>query len=156
MKERVIRLRTIKNILETYTIESQEVLLDHLAKNGFHVTQATLSRDLKLLKVAKISDGKKGYHYTLPGEDQMKNSDQSFIHDILRGFISLDFSGNLGVMHTMPGHADSVAFALDNLNMREILGTMAGDDTILLVIREGYSGEEVFTSFREKLPQLEL
>lgn len=156
MKERAVRLRTIKNILKSYTIESQEVLLEHLAESGFNVTQATLSRDLKLLKVAKISDGTKGYHYTLPGEDRMKNSDQSFVQDILRGFISFDFSGNIGVMHTIPGHADSVAFALDNLNMQEILGTMAGDDTILIVIREGYSGEEVFASFRKRIPQLEL
>jgi transcriptional regulator of arginine metabolism len=156
VKERAIRLRTIKNILQSYIIESQEILLEHLAESGFNVTQATLSRDLKLLKVAKISDGTKGYHYTLPGEERMKDSDQSFIQDILRGFISLDFSGNLGVMHTMPGHADSVALAIDNLNMKEILGTMAGDDTILLVIREGYSGEKFFASFRERVPQLEL
>jgi transcriptional regulator of arginine metabolism len=156
VKERAIRLRTIKNLIKTHTIESQEVLLEHLAANGFHVTQATLSRDLKLLKVAKISDGLKGYHYTLPGEDRMKDSDQSFVQDIVRGFISLDFSGNLGVMHTMPGHADSVAFALDNLNMPQLLGTMAGDDTILLVVREGYTGSDVFASFRERIPQLEL
>ena len=155
MKERAARLRTIKNILNTNIIKSQELLLEKLSEIGFNVTQATLSRDLKLLKVAKISSGAKGYYYTLPGY-QIKESDQSFLQDILRGFISLDYSGNTGVMHTLPGHADSVAFALDNLGLQEILGTMAGDDTILIVLREGFSGKEFLKTMQKRIPELEL
>ncbi len=156
VKERAARLRAIKKILNTNTIKSQELLLEKLSNNGFNVTQATLSRDLKLLKVAKISSGAKGYYYTLPGEDQLRESDQSFLQDILRGFISLDYSGNIGVMHTMPGHADSVAFALDNLGLQEILGTMAGDDTIIIVLREGFSGKEFMKNLQKWIPELEL
>lgn len=156
VKERAVRLRTIKMILKTNTIESQEALLAQLAESGFNVTQATLSRDLKLLKVAKISDGTQGYYYALPGNDKIKESDHSFIQDILRGFISLDFSGNIGVMHTMPGHADSVAFAIDNLGLKEVLGTMAGDDTIMIVLREGFTGKELNYTIRERIPELEI
>ena len=156
MKERAVRLRTIKKIIKTNSIESQEILLNYLAESGFSVTQATLSRDLKLLKVAKISDGSNGYYYSLPGNDKMKESDHNFIQDILRGYISFDFSRNIGVMHTMPGHADSVAFALDNLGLEEILGTMAGDDTIIIIIRENFSGMDFSKKLHERVPDLEI
>jgi len=69
--------------------------------------------------------------------------------------VSIEFSGNVGVVRTLSGHADSVALALDNMNMEEILGTIAGDDTVMLVLREGVTGEEFLTKLREKIPDLE-
>lgn len=156
MKERSLRLRAIKTILKTETIDSQEALLSKLSDSGIIVTQATLSRDLKLLKVAKISDGSSGYYYSLSGDDQNKNSNATFIQDILRGFLSIDFSGNIGVLHTIPGHADSVAFALDNLQLPAVLGTMAGDDTILIILKEKFSPGELLSSLRQFIPELEL
>ena len=74
MKERTSRLKAIKKLIKNNRIESQEELSGHLQKQGFDVTQATLSRDLKLLKVGKISDGNSGYVYTLPGEEE-RNED---------------------------------------------------------------------------------
>lgn len=156
MRERLNRLRAIKDIIQTKKIGSQESLLEHLDSRGFSVTQATLSRDLKFLKVGKIPDEEFGLVYRLPEAEACKESEEGFIADIERGTISIAFSGNIGVLHTMPGHANSVAFALDNFEFDEVLGTIAGDDTVLLVIREGMDRESFLSVLLEKVPYLEL
>jgi transcriptional regulator of arginine metabolism len=155
VKERQVRLKAIKRIIKNNRIASQETLLDFLKQEGFSVTQATLSRDLKLLKVGKISEGQTGYYYTLPGEDDRRESERSYVQDFQRGYVSLEFSGNLGVVRTLTGHANSVALSLDNLNMEEILGTIAGDDTVLIILKEGTSSENLLDKLREKIPDLE-
>lgn len=155
MKERQVRLKTIKRIIKNNRISSQETLLGFLIEEGFSVTQATLSRDLKLLKVGKISEGQTGYYYTLPGEEDRRESERSYIQDFQRGYVSLEFSGNLGVVRTLTGHANSVALALDNLAMEEILGTIAGDDTVMMVIRDGVKALDIIEKLREKIPDLE-
>jgi len=124
-------------------------------KEDIAVTQATLSRDLKVLKVGKVSEGSSGYYYTLPSDEERRESERSYIQDFLRGYVSLDFSGNLGVVRTLAGHAGSVALALDCLNMEEILGTVAGDDTVLIVLREGVTHKAILKELREKIPDLE-
>ncbi len=155
MKERHIRLKAIKRIIRSNKIASQEALLGYLQEEGFTVTQATLSRDLKLLKVGKVSQGESGYYYALPGEEERKESEKGYIQDFQRGYVSIEFSGNIGVVRTLTGHANSVALALDNMNMEEILGTIAGDDTVMLVLREGVTVEAFLGKFREKVPDLE-
>ena len=75
MKDRLTRLKSIRKLIKNHKIESQESLLAHLQKEGYEVTQATLSRDLKLLKVAKTADSNNGYVYTLPGDDERKESE---------------------------------------------------------------------------------
>jgi len=155
MKERQARLKAIRKIIKEQRIESQEVLLTRLVEGGYEVTQATLSRDLKLLKIGKISDGWHGYYYSLPKDDQPIDSEKNYIQDVRRGFLSIEFSRQIGVIHTLPGHANSVAFALDRIALPEVLGCVAGDDTILLVLREGATKEELLTSFREKIPEVD-
>ena len=135
MKERLTRLKTIRKLIKNYRIESQEELLKYLLKEGFEVTQATLSRDLKLLKVGKISDGHSGYVYTIQEEEERQESEAIYNQDFLRGYVSIDFSGNIVVIKTFGGHADAVSNALDALNMEEILGTVAGDNCIFCAIR---------------------
>ena len=152
MKERINRLRTIKELIKDNRIESQEELLILLHKKGFSVTQATLSRDLKVLRVGKLSDGWSGYYYTLPDDDNSEETEKNYIQDVHRGVISLEFSGNIGVIKTRQGHADSVAFALDRLPVPEILGSVAGDDTIFLVLKEGSTREDVLKTFKDILP----
>ena len=127
MKERLTRLKAIRKLIKNYRIESQEALLAYLEKEGFEVTQATLSRDLKLLKVGKIADGNSGYVYTLPGEDERQESELIYVQDFLRGYVSIDWSGNIVVIKTFPGHANTVSNALDNMNMDEILVVVALD-----------------------------
>lgn len=155
MKERAARLRAIKTVIKNERIESQEALLEALASDGFKVTQATLSRDLKLLKVGKISDGWHGYYYTLPGEAELLESEKSYMQDVQRGFLSIEYSGNIGVIHTLAGHADSVALAMDKIDIPEIIGTIAGDDTVFIVLKEGASRDDLSDSLMGKFPDIE-
>jgi transcriptional regulator of arginine metabolism len=155
VKERQIRLKTIKRIIKTNHIASQEELLGLLTAEGYTVTQATLSRDLKLLKVGKVSEGQTGYYYTLPGEEDRRESEKSYVQDFQRGYVSIEFSHNLGVVRTLTGHANSVALALDNLGMEEILGTVAGDDTVLVILKEDVTRAHIIGKLREKIPDLE-
>ena len=115
VKGRNSRLKSIKKIIKTSKIESQETLLGLLQKEGYEVTQATLSRDMKLLKIGKISDGNNGYIYALPSEDERQDSELTVAQDFLRGYISIECSGNIAVIKTYSGHADVVASALDTL-----------------------------------------
>lgn len=156
MKERLARLKAIRKLIKTYRIESQDTLLGHLQKEGFAVTQATLSRDLKLLKVGKISDGHNGYVYSLPGDDDRQETERTFVQDFLRGYISIDWSLNMVVIRTYSGHSDSVALAVDNLAFDDVLGTIAGrDNTVFVCLREGFSGEDFMARMKEKIPELE-
>ncbi len=156
MKERLARLKAIRKLIKTYRIESQDTLLGHLQKEGFIVTQATLSRDLKLLKVGKISDGHNGYVYTLPGDDDRQETERTYVHDFLRGYVSIDWSGNMVVIKTYSGHSDSVALAVDNLALDDVLGTIAGrDNTVFVCLREGVDGEDFLAQMKEKMPEIE-
>ncbi|TVR32844.1 MAG: ArgR family transcriptional regulator [Spirochaetaceae bacterium] len=155
MKERPLRLQAIKKIIRANRITSQEQLLRHLNEQGFHVTQATLSRDLKLLKVGKIAEGPTGYAYTLPSEEERRESERSYVQDFLRGYVSIELSGPAAVVRTLTGHADSVGFALDNLSIPEILGTVAGNDTVIAILREGTTREALLLKLKEKAPEFE-
>jgi transcriptional regulator of arginine metabolism len=156
MKERLVRLKSVRKLIKTYRIESQESLLGLLQKEGFLVTQATLSRDLKLLKVGKVSDGHNGYIYSLPGEDEQQETEHTYVNDFLRGYVSIEWSGSLVIIKTYSGHSDSVALAVDNLGLDDVLGTIAGrDNTVFVALREGISGEDFMNRMKESIPELE-
>ncbi|MBP5793125.1 MAG: ArgR family transcriptional regulator, partial [Spirochaetaceae bacterium] len=150
------RLKVIRKVIKTYRIESQEELLGYLQKENFDVTQATLSRDLKLLKVGKVSDGHNGYVYTLPGEDERQESEQTVVQDFLRGYISIEYSGNMVVIKTYSGHADAVSLAVDSLAFDEVLGTITGrDNCVFCCLREGVTGEDFLDALKLKIPELD-
>jgi transcriptional regulator of arginine metabolism len=153
--DRSLRLARLRHIIETHPVDSQETLLHLLNDDGFRITQATLSRDLKYLKVGKVPDGKGGYLYTFSDAASKVGSEKSLVEDFRRGFISIEFSGAQGIIKTLPGHASTVAFAVDNLDIREVLGTIAGDDTILVVPRDGVSRSELIRGLQERIPGLE-
>ena len=153
--DRSLRLARLRHIIETHPVNSQDTLLHLLNDEGFRVTQATLSRDLKYLKVGKVPDGKGGYLYTFSDAASKVGSDKSLVEDFRRGFISIEFSGAQGVVKTLPGHASTVAFAIDNLNIHEVLGTIAGDDTILVVPRDGVSRSELLRALQLRIRGLE-
>jgi transcriptional regulator of arginine metabolism len=156
MKERVIRLKLVRNLIKTRRIESQESLLEYLHKEGYPVTQATLSRDLKSLKVGKVPDGEGGYVYSLPSDEERQEMARTHVHDFLRGYISIESSGNMVVIKTYSGHSDSVALAMDNLGLDDVLGTIAGrDNTVFVVLREGITGQDFMNRIRESIPELE-
>ena len=154
MRERSNRLAVVKELITNNRIDNPDTLLDMLKHEGYHVTQATLSRDLKMLKVGKISDGWSGYYYALPENDMVSESEKSYIQDVRRGILSIEFSGNIGVVKTRPGHANSVGIALDILALPEILGTVAGDDTIFIILREGMTKEDLLESFKTRIPEV--
>ncbi len=143
MRDREKRLQIIKDLIRNERIESQEYLLEKLKDNGFVLTQATLSRDLKFLKVSKSAD-KNGYRYLISSAKFEDEQNEDFIRDINRGLISVTFSGNMAVIKTQIGHANSVALAIDNLEINGILGTIAGDDTIFLVLEEDFEKEHIY------------
>jgi len=157
MKERLARLKAVRKLIKTCKIESQETLLSYLQKEGFVITQATLSRDLKLLMVGKVPDGNNGYVYSLPGEEERQEMLKAYINDFLRGYISIDWSGSMVVIRTYSGHSDSVALAVDNLALDDVLGTIAGrDNTVFVCLREGFSGEDFVNKMKESIPELEV
>ena len=146
MKKKANRLDAIKMIISSKEVSSQEELLQELGKEGFELTQATLSRDLKQLKVAKATNASGKYVYVLPASPLYRRvSDThltaSAVHQA--GALSVKFSGNLAVVHTLPGHASHIAYDIDNREFDGILGTIAGDDTIMLVLNERISHREV-------------
>ena len=147
MKNRIQRQLEIRKIILNGNIHSQEELLSHLKQNGFDLTQATLSRDLKVLQVAKVPHPVKGYVYSIPENDQREETkQQSRVNYLADGFRDIQFSGNLAVLKTTPGYASSIAAVIDQSNPWEILGTIAGDDTILIVQREGITKADLINT----------
>lgn len=151
------RLESIKMIISSKEIGSQEELLQELALEGYELTQATLSRDLKQMKVAKAANTNGCYVYVLPNDTMYKRSVSSgSMGDMAlqSGFKSIAFSGNMAVIRTKPGYASRLAYDIDNGDLSKILGTIAGDDTILLVLREGVMQEEVKHSLSLVIPNI--
>ena len=157
MKEKNQRLEALRLIISSQQLGSQEELLSALQKEGFKLTQATLSRDLKQLKVAKAATMSGNYVYVLPNESMYKRvSTPSSAREMMQipGFISISYSGNMGVIKTRPGYASAIAWNIDRSDLPEILGTIAGDDNIFIVIKEGVSHREITEALKEVVPNL--
>lgn len=146
------RLEAIKLLISSQEIGSQKELLEALEAEGFIVTQATLSRDLKQLKVAKAASMNGRYVYVLPNETMYRRVQKPLPARemmLTPGFLSIQFSGNIGVIKTRPGYASSIAYNIDNSDIPEILGTIAGDDTIMIVVKEGVQESEIIDLLHE-------
>jgi transcriptional regulator of arginine metabolism len=145
MKNKRNRLQIISEILRSSVVGSQEELLQLLNERQCDVTQATLSRDLKLLKVAKTPLSNGTYKYVLPSYNKPIPTQQTSNTLISHGAVlSLEFSGHLAVVKTKPGYASAIAWDIDNKATEEVLGTIAGDDTILVIPREGVTREDIY------------
>ena len=134
------RQGAILEIIRKYRVTSQKELRNVLVGDGIDVTQATLSRDMKELRLVKVPGGEGGAHYTLPEEWEHTPPLESLLPTL---FVSAEGSGNLLVVRTMTGGAQAVALGLDWEEWPEVLGTVAGDDTILLVLRDPAQVAEV-------------
>jgi len=155
MKDKSNRLLFIKEIIKSNKIGSQEELLTILQKGNFDLTQATLSRDLKQLKVAKMPDYEGGYVYVLPDGPNMIKSSWSKAPEasyVANGFLSVDFCGVFAVVKTKPGYSSGIAADIDQKASADILGTIAGDDTILIIPREHLSRMDLTRILAEILP----
>lgn len=153
MSNRNERLMEIRRLIGSRNISSQEALLKLLGEQGFEMTQATLSRDLKYLKVAKMPDDRQGYVYILPDREQLVEESVAGGPGY-GGLLSIDFAQGMAILKTLPGHAGSIAYTIDNLNAYEIAGTIAGDDTILLIPRDGVSRNDLVNLLRVRMPGL--
>ena len=157
MKVKNNRLEALRLIISSQQLGSQDELLSALQKEGFKLTQATLSRDLKQLKVAKAASMSGNYVYVLPNETMYKRvSSPNTIRKMMKvpGFVSINFSGNIGIIKTRPGYASSIAWNIDNSDIPEILGTIAGDDTIFIVIKEGIKHQDVIDTLSDVVPNM--
>lgn len=139
------RHRKILELIKENDISTQEELADILRAAGYNVTQATVSRDIKELALVKVSAGGDNYKYAMPPEVSVSESRLRFM---LKEFVvSYDYSENIMIIHTAPGNANAVASALDTAKWENIMGSVAGDDTILMVIKP----KEAMESVAEKL-----
>lgn len=161
MKIKNSRLEAIRLILSTHEIGSQEELLKELNKEGYTLTQATLSRDLRQMRVVKTVGTNGHYKYVLTRQQQQYKHDgaQGEMRPIIplneeNGFISIKFSGNIAVIRTRPSYAGTLAYHIDNCDFSEILGTLAGDDTVMLVMAENVSKSALIKVLRTIIPNI--
>lgn len=159
MKKKNDRIEMLKLLISSNELGSQEEVLQALAREGFNVTQATLSRDFKQLKVAKAASMNGKYVYVLPNETMYRRvPSPRTAAEMMRlpGFLSINFSSNMGVIRTRPGYASSIAYNIDNSHIDEILGTIAGDDTIFIVVKEGVSQQQVILKLSDVIQGVSL
>lgn len=157
MREKNSRLEALRLIISSQQLGTQEELMTALRREGYTLTQATLSRDLKQLKVAKAATMSGRYVYVLPNETMYKRiSTPASVRDMMKmpGLISINFSGNMGVIKTRPGYASAIAWNIDRSDISCILGTIAGDDCIFIVIREGVASQEVIEQLGRVVPDI--
>jgi transcriptional regulator of arginine metabolism len=136
----------ILELIEKEAIETQEELAERLRQLGFNLTQATVSRDIKELKLIKTMSEDGRSRYAVLDREGMNVSDK--LNSIFaQSFVSSDHAGNIVMVRTLPGMAQAAAFALDSLKWPEIVGTIAGDDTIMILCRTEKSSYELVKRF---------
>ncbi len=130
------RQAKIVEIISTTNVETQEQLLTALQEAGFSSTQATISRDIKELRIVKELTTFGTYRYTTAAKE-MAGTFSTRLNTIFRECVTgFDYAQNIIVIHTLPGLASAAASALDAMNMSVVLGTLAGDDTVMVVMRD--------------------
>ncbi|NMA54633.1 MAG: arginine repressor [Firmicutes bacterium] len=148
---KVRRQMKIMELVTSRAIETQEELVALLGQCGFNVTQATVSRDVKELRLIKAPLGEGRYGYALPPDMPGETIDPRLKRIFCESVIRLDYSENLIVIKTLPGSAQGVAYAVDNMDWKEVLGSLAGDDTILVIVKDKDQVLGVMKRFKELL-----
>ncbi len=151
------RLEALKMLISSMELSSQEEVLKVLEKEGFKLTQATLSRDLKQLKVAKAASMNGKYVYVLPNETMYRRvtTPRKATEMLQRsGYVSVNISGQLAIVKTRPGYASALAYDIDNSDSPYILGSIAGDDTIFIALREGATRGQVLEALSYVIPEI--
>lgn len=146
-----LRHAKIKEIIDQQAVETQEELAEALRQHGIEVTQATVSRDIKELMLIKVPAGDGGYRYAFPSEQGLILSQSRMERTFRDSVTSIGASENIIVMRTLPGTAQAVAYTIDYVKWPEILGTVAGDDTIFVVVTAREQVETVIAKFRDML-----
>ena len=157
MKVKNSRLEALKMLISSMELSSQEEVLRALKTEGFQLTQATLSRDLKQLKVAKAASMNGKYVYILPNETMYKRvtTPRKATEMLQRsGYISVKISGQLAIVKTRPGYASAIAYDIDASDSDLILGTIAGADTIFVAIRDGVTRGQILRVLSYVIPEI--
>ena len=155
MKKKKARLQLIKSIIREHVVGCQEDLAKLLADEGVVVTQATLSRDLKALRISKVANSEGSYMYVLSDMyDRRSAQPEGDRQSGQSGFISLDFSGNFAVIKTRNGYASGLAYDIDMAGLDEILGTIAGANTVFAVLRDGTTHRRAARALSVIIPEI--
>ena len=145
-----VRQSEILNIVQSKDIDTQEQLLEELRARGFKTTQATISRDIKELRLVKELTGSGGYRYALSERKTSSTSDVRLRNIFKEGVLSVDVAQNIVVVRTMPGLASAACSALDAMEIDGMVGSLAGDDTGILIMRDNSFAQQ-FNSEVHKL-----
>ncbi|KUO70222.1 MAG: ArgR family transcriptional regulator [Clostridia bacterium BRH_c25] len=145
---KISRHAKILEIIERHPTETQEELAEELKKCGYNITQATVSRDIKELKLVKVLDENGIYKYaTMREQDSMLN--ERLVKVFAESVLSVDFAGNIIVIKTFSGAANAACEAIDVLDFKEMVGTIAGDDTIFVLVRSHDNVEVVIDKLKK-------
>ncbi len=137
-------------MITNFDIETQDELVEQLRNAGFNVTQATVSRDIKELHLVKVPLSNGRYKYSLPA-DQRFNPTHKLKRALIDAFVSIDTAGHLIVMKTLPGNAHAIGALIDILDWEEIIGTLCGDDTCLIICKNADQTEKIAQDFLDML-----
>ena len=151
------RLAALRLVILNNELSSHEEVMQALARQNIEITQPTVSRDLRYLQVAKATNSNGKQYYVLPKEDDYRRQHRPEPKKdlpLVTGFESIQFSGNMAVMRTRPGFASSIASNIDAAALPDVLGTLAGDDTIFIVLREGASHLNIIDELSAVLPDM--
>ena len=142
------RQTKILELIQKYDIETQEELSAYLTREGFQVTQATVSRDIRELKLTKIAmdNGRQRYAVLSDADTGMA---ERLVRVLREGFVSMDYAGNILVIKTVSGMASAVGAAVDAIKLSEIIGSIAGDDTLMCVIRTEDDAVNIMNKLRK-------
>jgi transcriptional regulator of arginine metabolism len=140
----------IREMISNHDIETQDDLVELLKKANFNVTQATVSRDIKELHLVKVPMNDGRYKYSLPA-DQRFNPLQKLKRTLTDSFISIDYADHLIIMKTLPGNANAIGALIDKLDWDDLMGTICGDDTILIICRSKDVSADVSQRFLDML-----
>ncbi|MBQ9801670.1 MAG: arginine repressor [Clostridia bacterium] len=141
------RQKKILEIVNRFHIETQDDLIEHLTTEGFTVTQATVSRDIRELQLTKVLTNHGTYRYVAPKREEMV-SGLKFNTALVDSIVSVEYAVNMIVIKTYPGLAQAVATGVDNLAIAEVLGCVAGDDTIMVVTKNEASAKNISERIR--------
>lgn len=150
MMSKIRRHIKIRELITENEIETQDELVEELKVLGFDITQATVSRDIKELHLVKVPTANRKYTYSLPA-DQRFNPLDKLKRLIMDAFVKIDHTSHFIVLKTLPGNAQAVGALIDNLEWEEIMGTICGDDTCLIICRAEDNTEMIKKRFLDML-----
>lgn len=147
------RHEKILELISNFEIDTQDELIDQLAHNGYTVTQATISRDIRELKISKVLTSHGTYRYILPPQNEAATGFR-FNSALVESITHVDYAQNIVVIKTYPGMSQAVAVGIDNMDMVQILGCVAGDDTIMIVAHDTDCAAEITDKLKELMHRI--